>query len=251
MSQSDEIRKLGARGLYDRLRELTPARLLVGRSGEAYTTATQLQLRADHASARDAVWRELQFPHDLGPGLAEQWKLFEVCTRARTKSEYLLQPNLGRELGEPASEEITRRCGAEADLQIVIGDGLSAGAVAAQVPALLPLLAVETERRGWRLGQPFVVRHCRVGVINAIGERLRPRVVVLLIGERPGMSSAESLSAYMAYQPRREHTDADRNLVSNIHAQGLRAEEAAMRIARLAGEFMLAGRSGATVKEPM
>ena len=173
-----------------------------------------------------------------------------MCTRARSKSEYLLQPDLGRELGEAASEEITRRCGAEADLQIVIGDGLSAGAVAAQVPALLPLLAAEAERRGWRLGQPFVVRHCRVGVINAIGELLRPRVLVLLIGDRSGMSSAESLWAYMAYQPRRGHTHADRNLISNIHARGLRAEEAAIRIARLAEEFMLAGRSGAMVKEP-
>lgn len=249
MSQGDDIRKVGTRGLYERLRELTPARLLVGRSGEAYTTATQLQLRADHASARDAVWRELQFPHDLGRGFAEQWKLFKVCTRARTKSEYLLQPHLGRGLGEPATAEIARCCAAEADFQIVIGDGLSAGAVAAQVPALLPLLVAETERRGWRLGQPFVVRHCRVGVINAIGELLRPRVVVLLIGERPGMSSAESLSAYMAYQPRRGHTDADRNLISNIHARGLRADEAAIRIARLADEFMLAGRSGTTVKE--
>jgi ethanolamine ammonia-lyase small subunit len=250
MSPGDDIRKLGTRGLYERLRELTPARLLVGRSGEAYTTATQLQLRADHASARDAVWRELQFPHDLGQSFAEQWKLFEVCTRARSKSEYLLQPNLGRELGEPALAEIAGRCAAETDLQIVIGDGLSAGAVAAQVPAVLPLLAAETEQRGWRLGQPFVVRHCRVGVINAIGELLRPRVVVLLIGERPGMSSTESLSAYMAYQPRRGHTDADRNLISNIHARGSRAEEAATRIGRLADELMLARRSGTMVKEP-
>jgi ethanolamine ammonia-lyase small subunit len=254
MNPGDDIRLRprlpGARRLSERLRELTPARLLVGRSGEAYTTATQLQLRADHAAARDAVWRELQFPHDLGPDFVERWKLFEVCTHARTKSEYLLQPNRGRELGKSAEAEITRHCASGADLQIVIGDGLSAGAIAAQVPPLLPLLVAEAERRGWRWGQPFVVRHCRVGVINGVGELLRPRVVVLLIGERPGMSSAESLSAYMAYEPRRGHSDADRNLISNIHARGLLPGEASVRIVSLAAEFMRLKCSGTTVKEP-
>src|SRR5438105_3700557 len=132
MSENDNIQQRGAADLCELIRLRTPARLLVGRSGEAYTTAIQLQLRADHAAARDAVWYQLEL-RDLGADFVEQWKLFEVSTRAGSKPEYLLKPHLGRELGESAAEEIVRRCTAGADLQIVIGDGLSASAVAAQV----------------------------------------------------------------------------------------------------------------------
>jgi ethanolamine ammonia-lyase small subunit len=236
--------------LAQRLRERTPARLLVGRAGEAYTTATQLQLRADHATARDAVWRELDWGSDFGLDFAERWKLFEVRTRAASKTEYLLQPHLGRELDTIAAEEVAARCTAGADLQIMIGDGLSASAVVAQVPSLLPLLVAEAERRGWKVGQPFLIRHCRVGVMNHVGEILHPRVVVLLIGERPGMSTAESVSAYMAYQPRPGHSDAERNLISNIHGRGVSAGDAAVRIANLAAECMRLGCSGTAAKEP-
>ena len=117
---------------------------------------------------------------------------------------------------------------AGADLQVAIADGLSAAAVRAQVPALLPMIAAEAARRGWRFGRPFFVRHGRVGVLNDIGELLDPAVVVLLIGERPGLATAESLSAYMAYRPRAGHDDARRNLISNIHARGVPPDEAAV-----------------------
>ena len=131
-----------------------------------------------------------------------------------------MRPDLGRRLSAPARAEIASRRAAGADLQVVIGDGLSVAAVVRQVPALLPLLHAGAERRGWRFGRPFAVRYCRVGVLNDIGELLAPVVLVLLIGERPGLLTAESLSAYMAYRPRSGHTDAERNLISNIHARG-------------------------------
>ena len=102
---------------------------------------------------------------------------------------------------------ISSMCPPKAVLQIVIGDGLSASAVIAQVPPLLPLLVAEAERRGWRVGRPFVVRYCRVGVLNDIGVVISPQVVVLLIGERPGLATADSLSAYVAYRPRSGDTD--------------------------------------------
>lgn len=247
---SDEIGAPGSTDLIEAIRRRTPARLLVGRAAEAYRTATQLQLRADHAAARDAVGRALELAADFGLDFVQRWKLFEVRTRAGSKDEYLRRPHLGRDLDEAAQQEIAQRCSAGAGLQIVIGDGLSARAVATQVPLLLPALAAEAERRGWSLGQPFVIRHCRVGVINAVGELLRPSVVVLLIGERPGMSTADSLSAYLAYRPRAGHSDADRNLISNIHARGVPPEAAAVRIANFAAELMSLGRSGAEVKEP-
>ena len=106
------------------------------------------------------------------------------------------------------------------------------------------------EQRGWKIGQTFVIHHCRVGILNEIGELLNPRVVVLLIGERPGLATAESLSAYMAYRPA-VHTDADRNLISNIHARGLSPQEAAARILNLADQMMKAGMSGYLLKEEL
>jgi ethanolamine ammonia-lyase small subunit len=137
----------------------------------------------------------------------------------------------------------------ERDVQIAIGDGLSVPASGAQVPRLLPLLMEGVQARGWSVGQTFVIHHCRVGIVNEIGELLRPRIVLLLIGERPGLATAESLSAYMAYQPNRTHSDANRNLISNIHSRGLSAEEAAARIMNLCAQMMELRVSGVTLKE--
>ncbi len=164
---------------------------------------------------------ELDLATGLGPEFVARWGLFEVATNAGSKQEFLLRPDLGRSLDEAGKAEIKRRCPAGADIQVVIGDGLSAAAVVAQVPALLPLLHSEATARGWRFGQPFFIRHCRVGVLNDLGELLDPAVVILLIGERPGLATAKSLSAYMAYRPRHGHDDACRNLISNIHARGV------------------------------
>jgi ethanolamine ammonia-lyase small subunit len=132
---------------------------------------------------------------------------------------------------------------------VLIGDGLSATAVAAQAPALLDRLRDAAQARGWSFGRPFLVRYCRVGVLNDVGDLLAPAVVVLLIGERPGLATAESLSAYLAFRPRGGHTDADRNLISNIHARGVSVEEAARRIVALAEQFRALGRSGVGVTE--
>ena len=230
--------------LLRRIRARTPARILAGRAGAAYRTQTQLELRQAHAAARDAVRAELAMEAALGAEFVRDWGLFEVTTEARSKQEYLLEPERGRRFPEAARNEIVRRCPSGTDLQLAIGDGLSVTAVAAQVPALLPLVAAGARERGWSTGQAFVIRYCRVGVLNEIGELLAPKVAVLLIGERPGLATAESLSAYMAYQPRRGHTDAQRNLVSNIHVRGLSAPDAAARILNLAQQMMRQGTSG-------
>src|SRR5437870_10688220 len=123
------------------LQARTPARVLVGRAGPAYRTATQLALRCDHAAARDAVHAEIDLPRDLGADLVRHFGLFEVATRATSKQQYLMRPDLGRQLDEPAKAALRQRCPTGADLQVVIGDGLSAAAVAAQAPGLLRLLA--------------------------------------------------------------------------------------------------------------
>src|SRR6266852_7325883 len=180
-----------------KVRAQTPARLLAGRSGAAYRTKTQLELREAHAAARDAVRAALNLLTDLGDDFVRKWNLFEVCSRAASKDEYLLRPDLGRYLNDASRAEVSRRCTTGHDLQVVIGDGLSVTAVAMQVPRLLPLLCDGARVCGWSVGPTFVIRHCRVGILNEIGELLDPRVAVLLIGERPGLATAESLSAYM------------------------------------------------------
>jgi|SRR5580704_4631103 ethanolamine ammonia-lyase small subunit len=232
-----------------KIRARTPARLLVGRAGAAYRTSTQLDLREAHAAARDAVRAALDLEEAFGSAFVQQWKLFGVCSKARLKDEYLLRPDLGRHFDDESRAEIKSRCSRENDLQIAIGDGLSVPAVSAQIPALLPLLVEGATERRWKIGQLFAIHHCRVGILNEIGELLNPRVVVLLIGERPGLATAESLSAYVAYQPSLSHTDANRNIISNIHARGLRAEEAAARILNLAARMMSAGTSGCLLNE--
>jgi len=234
-----------------KIRARTPARLLAGRAGAAYRTATQLKLREDHAAARDAVRAELDLDETFGAQFVERWRLFEVGTQAQGKDEYLLRPDLGRHFDDASRAVIQERCSRGNDLQIAIGDGLSVPAVAAQVPSLLPLLFDGAQARGWKVGRTFVIRHCRVGVLNEIGELLDPRIAVLLIGERPGLATAESLSAYMAYRPRAVHTDADRNLISNIHARGLSPQQASKRILNFAAQMMKAELSGSTLREEL
>jgi ethanolamine ammonia-lyase small subunit len=208
-----------------------------------------MDLRSAHAAARDAVRAELVLDAALGPDFAKQWSLFEVDTQATSKNEFLMRPDLGRRFSEAARQDIAKCCPPGCDLQIAIGDGLSVPAITSQVPALLPLLAEGATSRGWTVGQPFVIRHCRVGILNEIGELLSPQVAVLLIGERPGLATAESLSAYMAYRPHAAHTDANRNLISNIHVRGVRPQAAAARILDLAARMMEASTSGVEVRE--
>jgi ethanolamine ammonia-lyase small subunit len=223
----------------------------VGRAGVSYRTETQLELREDHAAAVDAVQTEMDLVRDLGRAFLDEYELFEVASLAADKAEFLKRPELGRQFRPKSRDAIAARCPRKVDLQVAIGDGLSAAAVAAQVPALVPLLQRGAKERGWTFGRVFAVRHCRVGILNEIGDALEPAVVVLLIGERPGLVTAESLSAYMAYRPRAGHTDAQRNLISNIHARGVAPEAAAGRILALAEQMRRLQTSGVTIKEQL
>jgi ethanolamine ammonia-lyase small subunit len=243
-----ELRRSDRADFLAAVRERTPARLFAGRAGTAYRTATHLELRRDHAAARDAVNAEVSLA-DLPAELVSQFKLFEVTTLARNKEEFLLRPDRGRQLSEVGRSAVLRNCPPKADLQIAIGDGLSATAVVAQVPALLPLLFAAAVAPSWKCGTPFLIRYCRVGVMNDIGELLDPAVVVLLIGERPGLATAESLSAYMAYRPRAGDSDAKRNLISNIHSRGNSPNEAGIRILNLVAQMMTRHESGVGLKE--
>ncbi|WP_235825919.1 ethanolamine ammonia-lyase subunit EutC [Candidatus Frankia alpina] len=236
--------------LAERVRAVTPARVFVGRTGTSYRTANLLALRADHAAARDAVDAELDLTGAALAATTERFGLFAVHSAAADRAEYLRRPDLGRRLSDEGRAQVAARCPPGADLQVVIGDGLSAAAVATQVPALLPALLTSAAEAGWSIGQPFAVRQCRVGVMNDIGDLLHPTVIVLLIGERPGLATAESLSTYLAHRPRSGHTDADRNLLSNIHHRGITPAQAGERITGLAQAMHTLGISGVSIKEP-
>ena len=234
-----------------RIRERTPARIFEGRAGAAYRTSAQLDLREAHAAARDAVSAEFHLASAFDAEFIARWNLWEVSTCARSKKEYLVRPDLGRRFSEGAQREISSRGSRECDIQIAIGDGLSVTAISAQVPALLPLVYDGARERHWTIGQIFAIRYCRVGILNEIGELLAPKVAILLIGERPGLATAESLSAYMDFRPGRTHTDANRNLISNIHGRGISPEAAADRILNLAAAMMARRLSGVGLQQAL
>jgi ethanolamine ammonia-lyase small subunit len=231
-----------------KIRARTPARIFVNR-GAAYTTQMELDLRGAHASAVDAVWTEFDLQENFPRDFIARWDLFQVTSQVESKAQFLLRPDLGRRLSDSAKSLLAQRCRRAPNLQIAIGDGLSVAALSAQVPALFPLIHQRAVARGWSVGNSFAVRYCRVGIMNDIGDLLSPQVLVLLIGERPGLATAESLSAYMAYRPRAGCTDAHRNLISNIHLRGVRVEDAADRVVNLASRMLALKLSGATLKE--
>jgi ethanolamine ammonia-lyase small subunit len=233
------------------VRDLTPARLYLGRAGTSYPTSALLALRADHAAARDTVQAPLPEDVDLGFGSVDGTeRALSAQSRANSLQEYLRRPDLGRRLSDDSRRTLAALSLHAPDVQFVIGDGLSSAAVRTQVPKLLPTLVEHCEARDLIVGTPIVVRHCRVGIMNDIGEILAPKVVVLLIGERPGLATAESLSAYFAYRPRPGHTDADRNLISNIHDSGVTIPDAVARVLAFIEVLMKEERSGVDVKEP-
>lgn len=232
-----------------RVRAVTTARVLTGRVGTAYRTSSLLALRADHAVAQDAVGAALDLSVEPLATLVRERGLFAVGSQAEDHAQHLRRPDLGRRLHPDAADVVRERCPRGADLQVVLGDGLSAAALAAQAPGLLPLLVSGAQDRGWTTGQVFAVRHCRVGVLNDVGALLEPQAVVLLIGERPGLGTALSLSAYLAWRPRPGHTDADRNLVAGIHDRGLSHADAAARVLDLVAAMRAAGASGVALKE--
>jgi ethanolamine ammonia-lyase small subunit len=193
----------------------TTARIGVGRAGPRYRTASLLLFQADHAVTQDALYR------DVDQKLLDDLGLFSVQTRITGgKQEYLLRPDLGRQLNDDARRTLQEKCVKQPNIQLVVGDGLSAAAVEANVREMFPVLKQGAQAAGLSLGTPFFIKFCRVGVLNDLGDLLQPDVVILLIGERPGLGRAESLSAYMAFRPKAGDSDADRDVVCNIFNGG-------------------------------
>ena len=193
----------------------TTARFGVGRAGPRYSTASLLLFQGDHAITQDALYR------DVEQKLLDEFNLFTVQTKITGgKQEYLLRPDLGRLLNDDAKRIINEKCQKNVNVQLVVGDGLSAAAVEANLRQIFPVLRQGVQAAGLTLGTPFFIKYARVGVMNDVGELIKPDVVILLIGERPGLGRAESMSAYMGYKPKYGDTDADRDVLCNIFENG-------------------------------
>ena len=193
----------------------TTARIGVGRAGPRYSTASLLLFQGDHAVTQDALYR------DVDQKLLNEFNLFTVQTKITGgKQEYLLRPDLGRLLNDDAKRIINEKCQKNVNIQLCVGDGLSAAAIEANLRKIFPVIKQGVQNAGLTFGAPFFIKYARVGVMNDVGELIKPDVVILLIGERPGLGRAESMSAYMGYKPKYGDTDADRDVVCNIFENG-------------------------------
>lgn len=212
---------------FRRMKERTPARLGSGRAGPRYKTLTSLRFRADHAAAQDAVFS--QVPEDF----AAKNGMTEVRTKCRDKDEYLTRPDRGRCFDEENSRKIRTAIPGTPKVQLVIGDGLSSAAITANAMECLAAIREGLQLRGIDPGTPIFVRYCRVGAGDAIGDITGCQLVCMLVGERPGLVTDKSMSAYITYRPHTGVSESARTVVSNIHAQGTPAVEAGAHIAGL------------------
>ena len=209
------------------LKEKTPARLGCGKAGARYKTLTMLRFRADHAAAQDAVFSQVDEDFAAKNGMAE------VQTRCRDKDEYLTRPDLGRCFDEENQRKIRAAIPGTPRVQIVVGDGLSSAAIMANAMDCLEAIREGLKIRGIDAGTPIFVQYCRVGAGDAIGDVTGCELVCMLVGERPGLVTDKSMSAYLTYKPRTGVSESSRTVVSNIHAQGTPAVEAGAHIAGL------------------
>lgn len=228
----------------------TAARIALGRAGGSVRTDTLLDFRLAHARAKDAV--ELSFD---APALARQLEAatletFALETQAVDRRSFLLRPDFGRRLRSDSRAQLdaARTVWGERDLCIVVSDGLSALAAERQVEPLLKALVPRLLEQGLTLYPIFIAPFARVKLADEIGERLGARFSLILLGERPGLSSPDSLGAYLTHQPSGARSDADRNCVSNIRPEGLPCAEAARSIADLLRESARLGTSGVALK---
>ena len=212
---------------FRQMKERTPARLGSGKAGPRYKTLTMLRFRADHAAAQDAVFS--QVPEDF----AAKNGMAEVQTKCHDKDEYLTRPDHGRCFDEENQKKIRAAIPGTPRVQIVVGDGLSSAAITANAMDCLEAIREGLKLKGIDPGTPIFVRYCRVGAGDAIGDVVGCELVCMLVGERPGLVTDKSMSAYITYKPRTGVSESARTVVSNIHAQGTPAVEAGAHIAGL------------------
>ncbi len=226
------------REVLEELRKSTGARVCSGRVGPRPRTLSLLRFLADHSRSKDTVLKEIPAEWVSKVGL------FEVRTEISDKDRYLTRPDLGRRLSKEAVDTVLSKCKKNPKVQLVVSDGLSTDAVTANLDEIMPPLMKGLQNAGLDVGTPFFVRYGRVKVEDQIGELLGADVVILLVGERPGLGQSESLSCYMVYRPTAATVEADRTCISNIYHGGTPPVEAAAVIVDMAKRMLEKKASG-------
>ncbi len=227
---------------YLKMKEKTPARLGIGRAGTRYRTITALRMRADHAAAQDSVFSY------VSEDFIKANNLIAVETKCKDKDQYITRPDLGRTFDEKTTEFIKEKFGGSPKALLMVGDGLSSAAIEANVTDIIPAIKQGLKMYGIEIGDILFVKHCRVGAMDAVGDATGAEVVCLLVGERPGLVTAESMSAYIAYRPTANMPEANRTVISNIHKGGTPAVEAGAHIAELIKTMIDKKASGINLK---
>jgi ethanolamine ammonia-lyase small subunit len=236
---------------WQHLRQFTAARIAVGRTGGSQRTASLLDFRLSHARARDAVHSHFD-SNELGSELrAQAIESFYLDTATTDRRTYLLRPDLGRKLASSSRHKLIANTPSwgHRDLAIIVSDGLAAQAAGRHATATLVPLIDQLRANGWSLFPVFIVPFARVKLQDEIGELLGAQHTLMLLGERPGLGSPDSLGAYFTFNPRSDCTDADRNCISNIRPEGLPPVDAAGKLVRLLYESARLGLSGVALKD--
>ncbi len=228
---------------YLEIKQRTPARLGVGRCGTRYKTISTLRFRADHAAAQDSVFSYVD------EEFIRKNNLYAVETLCQDKDVYITRPDLGRKFSNETADKLKKEIGTNHKVVIMVGDGLSSAAVEANIEDIIPAIKQGLKMYGIECAQtiPFV-KHCRVGAMDHLGEITGADVVVLLIGERPGLITAKSMSAYITYKPTIGIAEAKRTVISNIHEGGTIPVEAGAHIAELVKIMLEKKASGIDLK---
>jgi ethanolamine ammonia-lyase small subunit len=235
--------------LWASLRRLTAARIGLARSGASLATRPVLDMRLAHARARDAVHEPLDTAK-LQADLASLGPLvLTVSSAVNDRQQYLRRPDLGRQLGSDAAAMLAARRGAGHDLAFVVADGLSARAVQQHACPVLAEVIPALQAEGWRIAPLVIAQYGRVAIGDATAEALGAGIVATLIGERPGLSSPDSMGAYLTHAPKQQSTDADRNCISNIRPEGVGYADAAFKLVHLLRAIRANAMSGVRLKD--
>ena len=231
-----------SREAYYDLKQYAPCRLGIGKAGARYRTLPVLEFRAAHSAAQDAVFS------DVDQDFIDNMGLFTIQTKCDCKDTYLTRPDLGRVLSDEGAAAVKEKCKKNPTVQIYVSDGLSSAAIAANVGDVLPAIEQGLKSYGINCGTPFFVKYGRVGAMDQISELTGAYVTCVLIGERPGLITAESMSAYIAYKATVGMPEARRTVVSNIHKDGTIPAEAGAHIADIIKKILDAKASGTDLK---
>ena len=227
---------------YLHMKSKTPARLGVGRAGARYKTMSMLRVRADHAAAQDAVFS------DVSEEFVKKNNFVFVKTLCKDKDEYLTRPDLGRRFGKEELELIKKTCGQSPKVLIIVGDGLSSSAIEANVEDMIPALKQGLSMYQINVPPILFIKYARVGAMDDIGQATDADVICMLVGERPGLVTAESMSAYICYKPKHGVPESKRTVISNIHRGGTTPVEAGAHAAELIKKMLDKKVSGIELK---